>query len=260
MFGNASERVWWCVLFGVPLNGSSAPSTFSAVFPWRATVLFSAAGLASGLLLVLLRAVSKSYVPDFVVYILLYGYGLLFAAFMIAAGAIACKLKWITAQPTWYQICLSIAITAFSYPMALIGGACVMFIGEGLSDRRHFSWVVKVLPPEFCFFLISSLIASVLVWIALGVVQGQRNTMTLLRLVVLGASWGAVFTVIANAFESRHAGLAGFWIELLLSIGAMLFGGVCGHALATASTAHGSSAEQDVPGDVHEGMDERAGH
>lgn len=247
------------------MNGSSPPSTFSQGSPWRSTALFSAAGLVASLIAVLLPTLPIPYLVGFT---FVYGYGILFAASVTVAGTIAYRLKWIGSPASWFRICLAAAITAVSYPVALIGGAS--FAGSvetWLNHTRHFAGLVRVVIGSNGILVYGALMASVLIWTALSVVQRQWSMKTLVRLAALGVSWVAGFTVISTAFQSRLENLLRpimvpslFWIGLLLSIGAMLFGGVCGHALATDSTAHGTSANQDVPGDVHQGVDERAGH
>jgi hypothetical protein len=224
------------------MNSSTATSTLSAVSPWRVALLFAAAGLAAGLVAVLLLSLAIPYLAGF---ILFYGYGVLFAAFITVAGAIACRLKWISAPASWFRISLAAAITAVAYPLALFGQALLAdLVGTWLSHARYFVWLAKVHDSSNGFFFFGALIVSVLLWAALSVVQFQWNMKILLSSTVLGVSWAVVFTVIRWVFESRVENVDwAYWIGLFLSIATMLFGGVCGHALATTSAAHESSVK-----------------
>jgi len=232
------------------LTGSPSPAASSAISSWRPTALFSVAGFASGLLPVLL-SFAPTYLGffgfGFALYIF-FGHGVLFLASMTVAGVIASRLKWMSAPRSWSRIVLAAAITVVSYPAALMGVYVASFPARWLSHILGFAWVATAMGGPNSSLVLSALIASVLVWAALSVVQRQWNVKILLRFVVLGAGWAAAFTAVGEPVFSRLEALLQFdtaplAIGILLSVGGMLFGGVCGHAFATVPPPHESSAK-----------------
>lgn len=233
------------------MDDSLASVDSAPISAWRPAFLFSVAGLASGMVTsvpaVFLR---NPLVDEAFGFTLVYGFGLFFTVFMTIAGLIAHRLRWISVRPPWYQVLLAVILTVVSYPVAWVGGMCSIYLVEPLSHYIHFTRVGKATIFWVGWLVSGALIASFLVWIALGIFQRQWNARILLRLTILGVSWGTVCAVIGTTLESRLESLfpraidtSALGFGLLLSVGGMLFGGVCGHALATTPAPREKSAE-----------------
>lgn len=187
----------------------------------KTVMLFFVGGLISG--------ISAAILSTRFLSVLLVGIGPLFLAALIVCWVIARNRKFFTFTASPLRYALAALIVFISYPLAVIA---LLFGGQ--IGERIISQLTDV-EPRAAFFLPgligASLVASLLVWLALRIIT-RRADWTALRLLLLAGvavailAWAA--PAIVGAAEKGEVDVV--FLATVFPLGMSLFGAICGYS------------------------------